>query len=173
MKNHDIVPTLVEQCMQDGEYIVSTTDPTGRITSANEVLLRFSGYRADELIGQQHNILRHPDMPRAVFALAWETIAEGEAFLGYIKNLSKNGSFYWVFAHIFPLFDEEGRLTGYKSIRRKPRADALPGVAALYAAMCRAEAEAGPRDAIAAGRAVLSRVLAGKGQGYEAFVAAL
>lgn len=173
MKHHDIVPTLVEQFMQDGEYIVSTTDPTGRITSANDVLLRFSGYRADELIGRQHNILRHPDMPRAVFALAWETIANGEGFFGYIKNLSKDGSFYWVFAHIFPLFDDEGRPSGYKSIRRKPRANALIGVATLYAAMCQAEAEAGPRDAIAAGQAVLARVLAEKGQSYEAFVAAL
>jgi PAS domain S-box-containing protein len=173
MKNHDIVPTLVEQYMQDGEYIVSTTDPAGRITSANDVLLRFSGYSADDLIGRQHNILRHPDMPRAVFSLAWETITNGEGFLGYIKNLSKDGSFYWVFAHIFPLYDDEGALTGYKSIRRKPRADALPGVVALYAAMCRAEAEAGPRDAIAAGRAVLATVLAGKAQSYEEFVAAL
>jgi PAS domain S-box-containing protein len=173
MRNRDIVPTLVEQFMQDGEYIVSTTDPTGRITSANDVLLRFSGYGADELIGRQHNILRHPDMPRAVFSLAWEAITNGESFLGYIKNLSKDGSFYWVFAHIFPLYDQEGGLTGYKSIRRKPRADALPGVAVLYAAMCRAETEAGPRDAIAAGLGVLAGVLAGKGQSYETFVAAL
>lgn len=173
MKDRDIVPTLVEQCMKDGEYIVSTTDPTGRITSANDVLLRFSGYAADELIGRQHNILRHPDMPRAVFSLAWETIANGEGFLGYIKNLSKDGSFYWVFAHIFPLYDEAGMLTGYKSIRRKPRAGALPQVAQLSAAMCRAEAEAGSRDAIAAGLAVLAGVLAGKDQSYEEFVAGL
>ena len=173
MKNRAIVPTAIEQVMREGEYIVSTTDPSGRITSVNDVLVRFSGYSAEELIGRQHNILRHPDMPRSVFGMAWDSLGHGESFYGYIKNLSKDGSFYWVFAHIFPLYDEDGALVGYKSIRRKPRQAALAPVVALYADMRQAEEAAGAADAIAAGRAVLGACLARQGQSYEEFVAAL
>ena len=173
MKPRDLIPTQREKPMREGDYIVSTTDLDGRITSANPVLLEFSGYSEAELIGVQHNILRHPDMPRAVFRLAWDTIRHGEDFHGYIKNLAKDGGHYWVFAHIRPEYDANGEPTGYRSVRRCPRRDAVNKAAALYANMLAAEHAAGPRDAIDAGMAVLRAALAESGLGYEEFVAAL
>ena len=126
-----------------------------------------------ELVGQQHNIVRHPDMPRAVFQLLWDAVAEGEQFMGYVKNLCKDGSFYWVFAHVSPITDARGQITGYRSVRRHARPEAIARVRVLYAEMLAAEKAAGPRDAITAGLRVLSAHLAAEGQSYEAMVAAL
>ena len=79
-------------------------------------------------MGQQHNIVRHPDMPRAVFQLLWDAVAEGEQFMGYVKNLCKDGSFYWVFAHVSPITDARGQITGYRSVRRHARPEAIAKV---------------------------------------------
>jgi PAS domain S-box-containing protein len=173
MKPRDVLPTRRERLMREGDYIVSATNLEGRITSVNPVLVEFSGYDETELIGAQHNILRHPDMPRAVFWMAWEAIRHGDDFYGYIKNLAKDGSYYWVFAHILPEYDAEGTPTGYRSVRRCPRGEAVAKAAALYEKMLAAERAVGSRDAIEAGLAVLRAALAEAGQSYEVFVATL
>jgi len=173
MKPRDIAPTDRERVLPTDRYILSTTDLAGRITSVNDLFIEYSGYTEAELIGRQHNIVRHPDMPRAVFQLLWDAIAEGEQFMGYVKNLCKDGGFYWVFAHVSPITDARGQITGYRSVRRHARPEAIARVSALYADMLAAETAAGPRDAIAAGLRVLSAHLAAQGQGYEAMVAAL
>ena len=116
-----IIPTLHELQLGDNEFIVTKTDETGLITYANPVFIALSGYSEQELLGSQHNIVRHPDMPRAVFHLLWNTIKAGEEFHGYVKNLSKDGSFYWVIATITPSFSPEtGSIIGFYSVRRKP-----------------------------------------------------
>ena len=112
-------------------------------------------------------------MPRAVFQLLWDAVAEGEQFMGYVKNLCRDGGFYWVFAHVSPITDARGQITGYRSVRRHARPEAIAKVSALYAAMLAAEKSAGPRDAIAAGLGVLSAHLAAGGRSYKAMVAAL
>jgi PAS domain S-box-containing protein len=173
VKDRSIVPTQIERPMREGDYIISSTDPNGRIVTVNDVLVEFSGYRREELIGSQHNILRHPDMPRAVFWLAWEVIRNSEDFSGYIKNLAKDGSHYWVFAHIVAEHGGDGEITGFRSVRRCPKPSAVPKAAALYARMLAAERQAGAKDAIPAGLAVLSGVLAERKVSYEELVAGL
>lgn len=96
MKDKAITPTRNERVMREDDFIVSKTDLKGRITYGNEIFIEFSGYTEQELLGSQHNIIRHPDMPRAAFKLAWDTIQAGREFFAYVKNMSKDGGFYSV-----------------------------------------------------------------------------
>lgn len=108
-------------CMQievpQDELIVSHTNLYGIITYANDTFADISGYDVDELIGQPHNIVRHPDMPKSFFANLWETLGDGKIWSGYVKNLRKDGGYYWVYAQVSQLFDKNGNLIGYKSLR--------------------------------------------------------
>lgn len=108
-------------CMQidvpHDELIVSHTNLYGIITYANDTFAEISGYDIEELVGQPHNIVRHPDMPSSLFTNLWETIKEGKIWSGYVKNLRQDGGFYWVYAQVSQLFDKSGHLIGYKSLR--------------------------------------------------------
>lgn len=133
MSKSTIKPTGRESLFRHDEIIVSKTDLKGRLIYANDVFLRVSGYSAKDLIGQPHSIIRHPDMPRCVFKLLWDTIStEGEIF-AYINNLASNGDHYWVLAHVTPSFDGQGNIIGYHSNRRKPDPEKVEKVIALYA----------------------------------------
>lgn len=159
--------------MRENDFIVSKTDLTGRITYGNQIFQEFAGYSEAELLGQQHNIIRHPDMPRAAFKLVWDTIkAEKECF-AFVKNLAADGSFYWVFAHITPSYSRTGQVIGYLSVRRKPRQEAVDIVSGLYKQMLDIEKKAGPRDAIEASTKFLVDFLNEKGTTYEEIVLAL
>jgi len=125
-------PTKVERTFGEDEIIVSKTDLKGKITYANEVFQRVGLYSEDELLDQPHSILRHPDMPRCVFKLLWDTIGSGQEIFAYVKNMAKNGDFYWVLAHVTPSFDASGRITGYHSNRRSPRRDAIAKIEPIY-----------------------------------------
>lgn len=116
----------------DGKLIVSRTDPAGVITHANQAFVDMSGYSREELIGQPHWILRHPDMPAVAFKDLWDTLGRGEPWQGYVKNLRKDGSFYWVFATAIPNV-RQGRVVGYTSVRRKPSRSKVNECTALYA----------------------------------------
>ncbi|QIK38434.1 PAS domain-containing protein [Caldichromatium japonicum] len=166
-----ITPTGIERALGDEDFIVSKTDPQGRILYANRIFIALSGYTEAELLGRQHNIIRHPDMPRAVFKRLWDTINAGQEFFGYIKNMAKDGSHYWVFATVTPDKDPAGTIIGYTSVRRKPSLEAVRAISELYAQMLAAERAAGVRDAIAAGQTVLERAINGKS--YEQFVLTL
>lgn len=159
--------------MREEDFIVSKTDTQGIIRYCNPIFIEFSGYTESELLGSQHNIIRHPEMPRSVFKLAWDTIQGGQEFFGYVKNMSRDGSHYWVFTHIAPDFDSGKRIIGYTSVRRYPRRDAINAVAPVYAMMLAAEQRAGARDAIAAGTRVLQDLLQQKGMNYAQLVFAL
>lgn len=159
--------------MRDNDFIVSKTDTKGLITYGNPIFIEFSGYSEAELIGSQHNIIRHPDMPRAAFKLAWSTIEAGEEFFAYVKNMAKDGSFYWVFAHITPDRSPDGQIVGYTSVRRCPKRSAVETLGPVYAAMLAAEQAAGARDAIAAGTKVLIDILQQKGISYGELVFSL
>lgn len=167
----NITPTGIERSLGDEDFIVTKTDPKGRILYANRIFIALSGYEEVELLNSQHNIIRHPDMPRSVFKLLWETIAAGQEFMGYVKNMAKDGSFYWVLATVTPDKDPQGNIIGYTSVRRKPKPEAVRTVAELYRSMLAAEKSSGARDAIAAGNAVLQAAMNGKG--YEQFVLAI
>ncbi|MDX1269852.1 MAG: PAS domain-containing protein, partial [Oceanisphaera sp.] len=98
------------------EQLVSTTDLRGVITYANEVFCRVAGYRPEELIGKNHNIVRHPDMPKAAFQDLWEHAKAGQAWRGAVKNRCKDGRYYWVDAYVTPIY-QQGKITGYQSVR--------------------------------------------------------
>lgn len=125
--------------LNDGEFIVSKTDTAGRITYANRVFMEIALYPEDQLLGIQHNIIRHPDMPRGVFRFLWNTIETGQEFFGFVKNLCADGRYYWVFANVTADYDEQGKLTGYLSVRRKPPQKAIDAVTPIYAAMLEIE----------------------------------
>lgn len=153
------------------EIIVSKTDPRGVITYANDVFVRVSGYTEAELLGQPHNILRHPDMPACVFRLLWDTLKAGREVFAYVLNRAKDGRHYWVFAHVTPSFDSGGRVVGYHSNRRVPYPDALPKVRELYAQLLRIEKAArSPREGIDDSVRFLNSALESAGQSYGEFV---
>jgi len=172
MKRH-ITPTAVEKVMREEDFIVSMTDPKGIITYGNRIFIEFSGYSEAELLGSQHNIIRHPDMPRAVFKLLWDKIQNREECFAYVKNMAKDGSFYWVFTNVTPTFDSAGNITGYFSVRRKPKQSGVQTVIGLYAAMLDAEKKAGAANAIAASTKILVDILKEKGLSYEELVLAI
>ena len=96
------------------------------------LFLKITGYKTNELLNKNHNIIRHPDMPRAVFSHMWDELKKGNHFYGYMKNLTKDGSFYWVFAYVVPDYGEKGDVIGYHSERRSPNPKALPDIINLY-----------------------------------------
>ncbi len=173
MKNPNIQPTSVEKSMRENDFIVSKTDLKGRIIYGNRIFIEFSGYTEAELLGAQHNIIRHPDMPRAVFKLLWDTIQTGQECFAYVKNMARDGSFYWVVANVTPAYDAEGKLSGYLSVRRKPKPESVRVVDGLYRAMWAEEKRVGARDAIAASTRILTNLLTEKGVSYEEFILSL
>ena len=168
-----ITPTTVERIMREGDFIVSKTTPKGIITYCNPIFIEFSGYSESELIGTQHNLIRHPDMPRAAFKLAWDCIQQGQEFFAYVKNMSKDGGYYWVFTHIAPDFGQNRSIIGYTSVRRYPKREAVEKIEPVYQQMLQAERNAGSRDAIAAGTKVLTDLLQQTGMGYEELIFSL
>ena len=165
-----ITATQNEKILRDDEFIVSKTDTKGRLTYFNRVFIDFAGYSQQFLMGKQHNIVRHPDMPRGVFHLLWETLQAGYEFNGYVKNICADGSFYWVFANVTPSYSSTGKLLGYYSVRRKPRVEKLNIVKDLYRDMLQAEKQAGAKDAIAASSVVLNTLLNNQCVSYDEFI---
>ncbi|PIT72733.1 PAS domain-containing protein [Limnohabitans sp. G3-2] len=170
MKYKNTVPTSIERVLADDEFIISKTDTKGKIIYGNRQFNAYSGFSENELLGVQHNIVRHPDMPRAVFKLLWDEVQAGREVFAFVKNLSKDGSFYWVFANVTPSFDMKDNIVGYFSVRRKPKRSALPQVADLYQRMLSAERQAGPRDAIEASTQILRDALNTAHTNYEDWV---
>ena len=169
----EITPTTIERPMRENDFIVSKTNPKGIITYGNPIFIEFSGYSEAELIGSQHNIIRHPDMPRSAFKLAWDTIQSGKEFFAYVKNMSKDGGYYWVFTHIAPDFGINGDIVGFTSVRRCPKRSALEKIDPVYKKMLQAEKAAGARDAIGVGTKVLLDIMEQTGMSYEQLIFSL
>jgi PAS domain S-box-containing protein len=126
-----VVARNEEFLVPEYELLMSTTDRTGRITHCNAAFTHVSGYAMDELMGQPHNIVRHPDMPREAFKDLWTTIGHGRAWSGVVKNLRKDGRYYWVRAYVTPIM-EHGKPVGYMSVRVKPTDNEVRAASALY-----------------------------------------
>ena len=116
--------TNVEYELRDGSSIVSKTDLKGLITYVNPDFIEASGFTEKELIGQPHNMVRHPDMPEEAFADLWVTLKAGRPWTGIVKNRCKNGDHYWVIANVTPIFDS-GSIVGYMSVRSKPTREVI------------------------------------------------
>ena len=170
MKFKNIVPTQVERILADNEFIISKTDTKGKITYGNRPFNDYSGFSENELLGVQHNVVRHPDMPRAVFKLLWDEVQAGREVFAFVKNLCKDGSFYWVLANVTPSLDDQGRVVGYYSVRRKPNPKAMSVVVPLYKQLLQIEQNAGSREAIPASLTYLQNLLKEKGVSYERFI---
>ncbi|MFI9652467.1 PAS domain-containing protein [Guyparkeria halopsychrophila] len=123
----------------------SKTDCEGIIIQASRSLAEISGFAVDELIGQPHNILRHPDMPDTLYYLMWQTIQAGDEFFGIVKNRCKNGDHYWVLTRVAPIV-RDGQTQGYTSARFLPRAEVVPEWEKLFADMRAAEQRSGHAD---------------------------
>ncbi|MBA3025152.1 MAG: PAS domain-containing protein [Sulfurimonas sp.] len=138
----DKVVPINEEYMFDGNVIISQTDLHGVITYANKMFCQISGYSAQELLGKPHNIIRHPDMPKAAFEKMWSTIQGGQAWNGLVKNLRKDGLYYWVETEILPIKDEEGKLIGYIAARKPASRKNIQESDELYTKMLNSENEA-------------------------------
>lgn len=163
-----------ERRFPENEIIVSKTDTHGRLTYVNDVFIEISGFSEIELLGQQHSIIRNPEMPRCVFKLLWDTIKTGKEIFAYVNNRSKNGDNYWVFAHVTPSFDASRQIIEYHSNRRVPKAAALNVIKPLYGQLLEIEARAADRKiGMNDAHKALLDMLADKKVAYDEFVFAL
>lgn len=148
-------------------FIVSKTDLKGRITYANNLFIEMSGYKESELLGTPHNILRHPDMPKAIFKLLWERVQAGNEIFAYVKNRTKSNQYYWVHAYITPIIDTKTKkVVGYHSVRRSPSTKGIEAIEPLYQKMLSAEKQGG----VAASTAILENTLSHLKVSYDAFI---
>lgn len=171
MTRSAIQPTGVERRLAPDEIIVSKTNLTGHIQYANRLFLAMAGYTESECLGKPHSMIRHPEMPRAVFRLLWKQIESEREVFAYVKNLCKNGDHYWVFAHVTPTFDDQGKIVGYHSNRRCPSENALRAIRPLYERLLAEEKmHENPRDAAEAGFKLLEKTLAEKNLTYDEFI---
>ncbi len=131
------------------KFIISKTDIKGKIIFINKNFSDISHYSEEELIGAPHNVLRHPDMPRAVFYLVWKTLLSGRPISGVIKNLAKDGRYYWVIADLEPKFDKDGHIIALTAFRRAAPQDVIDTVEDLYATMLSIEKKHGMEQSVA------------------------
>ncbi len=128
-----------EKVMSDNDFIVSKTDIKGYITYCNRIFVEMAGWSRFELIGANHNIIRHPHMPKIAFKILWDLIQSKKEFFGFVKNLRKDGGFYWVFAYITPDLDMNGDIIGYSSFRKKPTRKGIETLEPIYLELVEAE----------------------------------
>ena len=121
MRKPSVTPIEKETILKEEDFIISKTDLKSKILYGNQIFIQMSGYSEEELLGKPHNILRHPDMPKCAFKILYDHIQNGKEWFGFVKNLRKDGGYYWVFANISPTYDNNGNMIGYYSVRRKPK----------------------------------------------------
>lgn len=164
-------PSGVERHLGIDDVIVTKTDLKGRITYANDVFCDICAMPEADLVGQPHNVIRHPEMPRAIFHLLWSTVLHGEEIFAYVVNLAADGAHYWVLAHVTPSFDAAGRVVGYHSSRRMADPAVVEQVRPLYRRLLDEEARhTRASDAAEAGVRLLQEIVAEQGLDYERFV---
>lgn len=165
-------PVDNERFFLPDEIIVSKTDLKGIMTYVNPVFCRVACYTEAELLGKNHNLIRHPDMPRGVFKFLWDRIQAGHEVFAYVKNLCKTGEYYWVLAHVTPTFGPKGEIVGYHSNRRVPAREAIAAVEPVYRDLIALEAKIpNPKKAAVAGMQAIVDLVVGAGfPSYDAFV---
>ncbi len=171
----DVAVTGVERRFKDDEIIVSKTDLQGRITYVNRVFMSISGYPENELLGQPHSLIRHPDMPRSIFKLFWERLRQGREVFAYVVNRCKDGDHYWVLAHATPSFEASGEVVGYHSNRRVADERILrDSIVPLYRTLLDEERRhADRKEGMMRAYETFTRVLQEKGLDYDRWVFSL
>jgi PAS domain S-box-containing protein len=171
MSSNTIVPSGVERTFAEDEIIVSKTDLNGRLTYVNDVFLRVSSFTEQEALGQPHSFIRHPEMPRAVFKLLWDTIKSGEEIFAYVVNLAKNGDHYWVLAHVTPTIGASGQIVGFHSNRRSPERSGVEAARSVYRALIQEERRhSDPRKGLEASYQLFTALLEKAGKSYGEYV---
>ena len=163
------IPTDVEREVKSIDMIVSKGDAKGNITYTNPIFMKISGYSQGELLDKPHSILRHPDMPKAIFKYLWDNISEGKEVHAYVKNLCKDGSYYWVLAQVKMAKNPDGSFRNYMSTRKCITDSAKAIISELYAKMLEAEKEGG----IDASLEVLNAFLTERGHSLATFNACM
>ena len=159
----------MERKMDENDFIVSKTDLRGNITYCNRIFIDMAEYSEEELLGAPHNIIRHRDMPRAVFKLLWDRIQAKQEVFAYVVNQTKNKNEYWVFANVTASLDTRGNIIGYYSVRRKPNPKAVDIIKPIYAKMIEAERRSG----VDASLKILTDILEEKGMSYDELIIAI
>ena len=144
-----ITPTDVEHEVKPVDIVVSKGDKEGNIAYANPIFVKLSGYSQGELLDKPHSLLRHPDMPKIVFKFLWDNIKEGKDVKAFVKNLSKDGGYYWVFAHVKAAKNPDGSFRNYTSTRRGMSAGARSVIEPLYKKLLEAEKDGGMEASLA------------------------
>lgn len=155
--------------IHENDFIISKTDTKGRLTYVNKIFVDMAEYTEEELLGKPHNIVRHPDMPKAIFKLLWDRVQAKEEIFAFVVNKTKNNNDYWVYANVTPSLDERDNIIGYYSVRRKSDAEALEIIKPLYAKMLQAERSGG----VEAGAKVLTDILHQEGTTYDEYIISL
>ncbi len=163
-------PTKVQRYLSKEDVIVSKTDPKGVITYANRVFCRINGYEPKELIGAPHNIIRHPDMPRCIFKFLWDRINNGEEIFAYVKNMTREGDFYWVLAQVTPTYDTDRNLIGHHSFRRCPDRKVVQQMEVLYRKLRAIEQDHSPREGLELSLKALASHLQEQELTYDEFI---
>lgn len=160
-----------EILLQDDSLITSKTDLSGRITYANHDFIRFSGYSEEELIGANHNIIRHSFMPRVIFKVLWDNIKRGKEINAFVVNRNKIGLDYWVYANVTPTLDSNNNIISYYSVRRKPNREAIAMIKNVYSKLLEAEsiARREGRDDMAASEKLLGEILQSINMSHQLF----
>ena len=166
---HHPTPNQNQKFLNENDFIVSKTDARGKIIYGNKIFIKISGYEESELLGAPHSILRHPDMPKIVFKLLWDRIQNKEEIFAYVKNMAKDGSYYWVFADATATLNPNGTIRDFHSVRRKPSQKALDVIPGIYAQLLAAERTGG----MDASLNLLNTVLNEQGITYDEFVLSL
>lgn len=164
-----------ERFFDKDDIIVSKTDLRGRILYANRTFMKIGIFEEKTLLGQPHNILRHPDMPRCIFKLLWDQIGSGQEVFAYVLNRASNGDHYWVLAHVTPSYDGSGNITGYHSNRRVPNRKILDEtIIPMYKSLCEIESKSSnSKEGMQKSYEYLLTILAEKGLHYDEFIFSL
>ncbi|MCW2318912.1 PAS domain S-box-containing protein [Rhodoblastus acidophilus] len=166
--------TGVERTFAPSDIIVSKTDPKGVITYANKIFLDVAQLTERQAIGAAHSIVRHPDMPRAVFALLWSRLQAGQEIFAYVLNMASSGDHYWVHAHVTPTFGADDQIIGYHSNRRVPTRSAVDAIAPIYRELKAIEDRAANRaDGLKNSVERLHAILRNVGVSYDQYVFSL
>ena len=167
--------TGTERFFDDDDIIVSKTDLKGRLTYCNRLFLDIAGYTEGECLGEPHSLIRHPHMPRCIFALMWKAIQDGREIFAYVINRAKNGDHYWVNAHVTPSRDRTGTIVGYHSNRRVPdRVVLQTAIVPLYASLLAEEQKhANRKEGMRGSTAMVAALLTEHGVEYDEFIAGL
>jgi len=159
------IPTDVEREVKSIDMIVSKGDAEGNITYTNPIFMKISGYTQGELLDKPHSILRHPDMPKVIFKYLWENIKEGKEVHAYVKNLCKDGSYYWILAQVRMAKNPDGSFRNYVSTRKSITESAKTVISDLYAKLLKIEQD----ESVEASEKALEAFLVENGQNFDTF----